>query len=156
MEPSITLNLSVLSNVSTSYSNMWWAESLKESIEINKGFELKVLTELNLSLDTAMSQGRYIPFPTFLEKIEPGFYHISYKGSNQMYSGFMHVVDDKEVFWWGTDASDRVFIGFVGPHDLFEEHHVGYKAEMFNWLNNITYVDKYKTGNTIFDILKPF
>ena len=65
MEPYIALNLSMLSNVTTSYSNMWWSESLRESIEINKGFELKVLTGLNLSLDTAMSQGRYIPFPTF-------------------------------------------------------------------------------------------
>ena len=156
MEPYATLNLSMLSNVSTSYSNMWWSESLKESIEINKGFELKVLTELNLSLDTAMSQGRYIPFPTFREKVEPGFYHINYKGSNQMYSGFMHVVSDEEVFWWGTDASDRVYTGFVGHQDLIGNHHTGYRSEMHNWLNNITYVDKYKLGTDIFSILKPF
>lgn len=156
MEPYIALNLSVLSNVSTSYSNMWWAQSLKESIAINEGFELKVLTESHLSLDTAMSNGRYIPFPTFREKVEPGYYHISYKGSSQMYSGFMHIVSENELFWWGTDASDRVFTGFVGHQDLYQDHNVGYKSEMLNWLNNITYADKYKLGTNIFDILKPF
>lgn len=156
MEPYIALNLSMLSNVSSSYSNMWWAQSLRESIAINEDYGLKVLTEEHLTLDTAMSQGRYIPFPTFNTKVEPGYYHINIQDSTQMYTGFMHIVSDKEVFWWGTDTSDRVYTGFVGHRDLFQDHEVGYKNEMLNWLNAITYVDKYKTDQDIYQILKPF
>lgn len=156
MEPYIALNLSMLSNVPSSYSNMWWAESLRESIVINEDYGLKVLNEQHLVLDTAMCQGRYIPFPTFNTKVEPGYYHINIQGSTQMYTGFMHIISDKEVFWWGTDATDRVYTGFVGHCDLFQDHEVGYKNEMLNWLNTITYVDKYKTDQDIYQILKPF
>lgn len=156
MEPYIALNLSMLSSVPSSYSNMWWAESLKESIVVNENYGLKVLTEQHLALDTAMSQGRYIPFPTFNTKVEPGYYHINIQGSTQMYTGFMHIISDKEVFWWGTDATDRVYTGFVGHCDLFQDHEVGYKNEMLSWLNTITYVDKYKTDQDIYQILKPF
>lgn len=156
MEPYIALNLSMLSNVSSSYSNMWWAESLKESIAVNENYGLKVLTEQHLTLDTVMSQGRYIPFPTFNTEVEPGYYHINIQGSTQMYTGFMHIISDKEVFWWGTDATDRVYTGFVGHCDLFQDHEVGYKNEMLSWLNTITYVDKYKTDQDIYQILKPF
>ena len=156
MEPFIALNLSMLSNVSSSYSNMWWAESLRESIAINEDFGLKVLNEQHLVLDTAMSQGRYIPFPTFTTKVEPGYYHINIQGSSQMYTGFMHVINEHEVFWWGTDASDRVYTGFVGHSDLFQDHHTGYKAEMLGWLNTISYSDKYKLDQVIYQILKPF
>ena len=156
MEPYIALNLSMLSNVPSSYSNMWWAESLKESIAVNENYGLKVLTEQHLALDTAMSQGRYIPFPTFNTEVEPGYYHINIQGSTQMYTGFMHIISDKEVFWWGTDATDRVYTGFVGHCDLFQDHEVGYKNEMLSWLNTITYVDKYKTDQDIYQILKPF
>lgn len=156
MEPYIALNLSMLSNVPSSYSNMWWAESLKESIAVNENYGLKVLTEQHLTLDTAMSQGRYIPFPTFNTKVEPGYYHINIQGSTQMYTGFMHIISDKEVFWWGTDATDRVYTGFIGHSDIFQDHMVGYKNEMLSWLNTITYVDKYKTDQDIYQILKPF
>lgn len=156
MEPYIALNLSMLSNVTSSYSNMWWTQSLQESIAINEDYGLKVLTEEHLTLDTAMSQGRYIPFPTFNTKVEPGYYHINIQGSTQMYTGFMHIISDKEVFWWGTDASDRVYTGFVGHRDLSQDQEVGYKNEMLNWLNTITYVDKYKTDQDIYQILKPF
>ena len=103
-----------------------------------------------------MSQGRYIPFPTFNTEVEPGYYHINIQGSTQMYTGFMHIISDKEVFWWGTDATDRVYTGFVGHCDLFQDHEVGYKNEMLSWLNTITYVDKYKTDQDIYQILKPF
>lgn len=156
MEPYIALNLSMLSNVSSSYSNMWWAESLKESIAVNENYGLKLLTEQHLALDTAMSQGRYIPFPTFNTEVVPGYYHINIQGSTQMYTGFMHIISDKEVFWWGTDATDRVYTGFIGHSDLFQDHMVGYKNEMLSWLNTITYVDKYKTDQDIYQILKPF
>ena len=156
MEPYIALNLSMLSNVPSSYSNMWWAESLKESIVVNENYGLKVLTEQHLTLDTAMSRGRYIPFPTFNTEVEPGYYHINIQGSSQMYTGFMHIISDKEVFWWGTDSTDRVYTGLVGHQDLYQDHKVGYKSEMLNWLNSITYTDKYKLGTNIFDILKPF
>ena len=76
---------------------MWWAESLKESIAVNENYGLKVLTEQHLALDTAMSQGRYIPFPTFNTEVVPGYYHINIQGSSQMYTGFMHIISDKEV-----------------------------------------------------------
>lgn len=136
---------------------MWRAQSLKQSIHVNKSFGLKVLTEEHMSVDTALTRNnRYINYPVFNTKVEPGFYHINISGSNYLFTGFINIADDKNAFWWGTDATDRVFTGFVGHSDLFENHNVGYKAEMFNWLNNITYVDKYKAGNTIFDILKPF
>lgn len=156
MEPYIALNLSMLPSVPSSYSNMWWAESLKESIAINEDFGLKVLNEQHLALDTVMAQGRYIPFPTFLEKVEPGFYHINVQGSNYMYAGFMHIISENEVFWWGTDATDRVYTGYLGHVDLFQDCEVGYKSEMLNWLGAITYRDKYKLDENIYQILKPF
>ena len=66
------------------------------------------------------------------------------------------IISDKEVFWWGTDATDRVYTGFIGHSDIFQDHMVGYKNEMLSWLNTITYVDKYKTDQDIYQILKPF
>lgn len=156
MQPYIALRLTMLPSVPSSYSNMWWAESLKESIALNQDFGLKVLNEQHLKLDVALSQGRYIPFPTFETEVAPGFYHVNVQGSAHMFAGFMHVVNEQEVFWWGTDATDRVYVGQVAHCDLLQDQDVGYKSEMINWLGAITYSDKFNLDRNIYDILKPF
>ena len=152
-----TLSLFMLPSVPSSYSNMWWAQSLKQSIHVNKSFGLKVLTEEHMSVDTALTRNnRYINYPVFNTKVEPGFYHINISGSNYLFTGFINIADDKNVFWWGTDATDRVFAGFAGDPDLMENFREGYAGEIIDWLGSFTYSDSYPRDKDIYHILKPF
>lgn len=156
MEPFNILSLFLLPNVPSSYSNFWWSEALKQSINENGSFDLKVLNESNITTDTALCMGRYIPYPTFTQPVEPGYYHLNVQGTSQMFSGFMHVVSEHECFWWATDGSDRILAGFAGDTDLFNNYRNGYTDEIINWVGAINYNDRFDKDLGISHILKPF
>ena len=157
MQTQNTLSLFLLPQVPSSYSNMWWANSLKESISVNENCALKVLSEEHLGVDTALTcNNRYISYPVFKSKSEPGFYHINISTSTYLFTGFMNIVSEHEVFWWGTDASDRVFAGFAGHMGLLQNHREGYTGEIIDWLGSMTYSDSFPTDQDIYQILKPF
>lgn len=146
------LSLYLLPSVPAGYSNNWWSQSIKESISFNQSYELKVLTEKQLQIDVALAHKRYIPYPTFKEKVEKGFYHINIQDTKNMFSGFLCVLSDEECYWWATDNGDRVVAGFAG----IDEHRYNHITEITNWLGSIIYQDRFPIEATIFDILKPF
>ena len=157
MEPFNALLLFLLPNVPSSYSNMWWAQAIKESMSRNEGVNLRVLDETHLSMDRALTRDKqYISYPTFNTCVEPGFYHINISASNHLFTGFINIVSNDEAFWWGTDATDKVFAGFAGHTDKLNNHSNGYTGEMINWLGSITYSDSFKLNQDIHHILKPF
>lgn len=154
MEPQTILELKLLTGVTTSHANRWWADALRNSIEQNESFQLKVLTEKQLEVDTQRNkQGYYISYPCFRNSAIPadGFYHLNVQGSNYMFVGWMIITNGKAA-WWGQTGSDHVMTGVAG-HDVALAN---FFPEIDEWSFNFHYIDKWEKGTTLGQILKKF
>ena len=162
MEPKTILELKMLTGVSTSYTNLWWANALKRSIHDNDegvpNFTLEVLTEKDIEVDTVRSkEGRYISYPTFREgKTIPkdGLYHLNVQGSNYMFVGWLEIGNEgREAAWWGQVGSDDVMTGVAGQGTPLMNNHF---PEINDWHFAHHYLDSFPRNTTLAEILKKF
>lgn len=155
MEPQTILELRLLKNVSSSYTNFWWGDMLRRSINSNKSFDLKVLTEADMEVDIQRTNnGRYIPYPTFKNMDIPadGMYHLNIQGSNYRFVGWIEI-EGQQAAWWGQTGNDDVAVGVAGQGQpcLGNFHN-----EIGNWITEFSYRDKWEKQTTLAQILKKF
>lgn len=159
MDKFSTLALSILPFVPSSYSNRWWSNALQRSIEINGDHQLRVLREDQITLETEKRGQHYFYYPTFAAgfKPEPGLYHLNIQTSNKMFCGWMHIINEESVAWWGQGGGDSINTGYAGDCDCINDYlNTDEFGDQLSWVGAFTAKNNFDKGTSIYDILKPF
>lgn len=154
----INLALAIHSNVSSSYTNRWWAGMLRESVATNAQSNLNVLTQDDVEINVAKKLDIYIDFPELKRHIDDGVYHLNIQGTSKVFIGWIQVKEGTAV-WWAQNGSDNVCTGSLGDVSASGLMNVAPWSEILNRSTPVYYTDNRVVeaeDASVYELLKMF